>query len=87
MKGEYLQYFGGLLLVVGIIVSVPIAIDSESILTGVYTAMWSTIGGMFFIGFGELLRSILRIEHRIAGPRPHFDPLTGQYVDTPHDKH
>ncbi|MGN7760197.1 hypothetical protein [Paenibacillus sp. 22594] len=47
MKGEYLQYFGGLLLVAGLIVSVPIAVNAESVLTGVYIAMWSSIGGMF----------------------------------------
>ncbi|ULO05476.1 hypothetical protein H1230_20630 [Paenibacillus sp. 19GGS1-52] len=81
MKGEHLKYFGSGIIVLGILLAVPIG--SGSILASFKVVVWAIIVGVFFIGFGELLQSMHRIELKIAGERPHYDPLTGQFVEQP----
>lgn len=79
MKGEYLKYFGGSIIFFGILLAV--LIGSGSIFASFKIVVWAIIVGVFFIGFGELLQSMHRIELKIAGERPHYDPLTGQFVE------
>ncbi|AIQ18606.1 hypothetical protein H70357_19290 [Paenibacillus sp. FSL H7-0357] len=81
MKGEHLKYLGGGVIVLGLIASIPVAMNMGTLSAGIYLFIWSCLIGVFFIGFGELLYSVQRIELKIAGERPHYDPLTGQYVD------
>lgn len=82
MKGEYIKYFGGGIIVLGLIAFIPVAMNTGSLSAGMYLLIWSCLLGVFFIGFGELVYSIKRIELKVAGERPHYDPLTGQYVET-----
>lgn len=80
MKGEYLKYFGGGLILLGFIASIPVALNMGTLMAGINLLIWSCIIGVFFIAFGELLQAVQRIELKIAGERPQYDPLTGQYT-------
>lgn len=81
MKGEHLKYFGSGIIAFGILLAIPLGIYSGSLFAGINFVVWACIVGVFFIGFGELLQSMHRIELKIAGERPHYDPLTGRFVE------
>lgn len=80
MKGEHLKYFGGVIIGLGLIAFIPLGMNLGSVLTAAGLLVLSCIAGVFFIGFGELVQSVQRIEQKVAGERPQYDPLTGQYT-------
>ena len=79
MKGEHLKYFGAVLVGLGLVAFIPLGMRLDSVLIAVGMLVFSCLTGVFFIGFGELVQSVQRIERRVAGERPQYDPLTGQY--------
>lgn len=81
MKGEHLKYLGGGIIVLGLIASIPVAMNMGTLSRRYLSVHLVLPDWRVFIGFGELLYSVQRIELKIAGERPHYDPLTGQYVD------
>lgn len=83
MKGAYLKYFGVAIIVLGVFACIPVGFHLGGVLGVVIFLVVSCIAGMFFIGFGELVYSLQRIELEIAGERPQYDPLTGHY-QVPH---
>lgn len=85
MKGAYLKYFGVAIIVLGVFACIPVGFHLGGVLGVVIFLAVSCIAGMFFIGFGELVYSLQRIELEIAGERPQYDPLTGQYQVPPKD--
>ncbi len=77
MLHNVMKFFGACVVVVGFIIGVFVGANgSITRMLIIYAA--AIILGLLFVGFGELLHSVYRIEMKIAGERPQvINPLTG----------
>lgn len=47
MKGEHLKYLGGGIIVLGLIASIPVAMNMGTLSAGIYLFIWSCLIGVF----------------------------------------
>lgn len=47
MKGEHLKYLGGGIIVLGLIASIPVAMNMGTLSAGFYLFIWSCLIGVF----------------------------------------